>query len=143
MFGIASVMTGTHTARALRVRGAIAMLCAGFVLSGCSDPGAPLPGGYFIFKASSSEIYLNEPKFGGSIPKLGTDLKEIGNHNEFIFGRSGPARGATAGFFLLDTKSGALQVGLTETNWLAATVAAGVPQPPKLVDPSSKQPLKQ
>ena len=70
MFGMASVMTGTHTARALRVRGAIAMLCAGFVLSGCSDPGAPLPGGYFIFKASSSEIYLNEPKFGGSIPKL-------------------------------------------------------------------------
>ncbi len=121
----------------------LAAVCVSFILGGCSDPEPPLPGGYFIFKAGSSEIYLNEPKYNGSIPKLGTDLKAIGSHNDFIFGRSGSARGTTAGFFLLDTKSEALQVGLTETNWLAATAAAGIPQPPKLVDPTRKQPLKQ
>jgi hypothetical protein len=143
MFGIQLVLKGRHDAQALKIQSALVMLCASFVLSGCSDPGAPLPGGYFIFKAGSSEVYLNEPKYNGSIPKLGTDLQEIGNHNEFIFGRSGSARGTTPGFFMLDTKTGALQVGLTETNWLSATAAAGIPQPPKLVDPTSKKPLKQ
>ena len=143
VFGIRLVLSGRHDAQALKIRSAVVILCASFVLSGCSDPSAPLPGGYFIFKAGSSEVYLNEPKYNGSIPKLGNDLQEIGNHNEYIFGRSGSARGTTPGFFLLDTKTGALQVGLTETNWLSATAAAGIPQPPKLVDPTRKKPLKQ
>ena len=126
-----------------RLRTLAAIVLTSLALAACSDPGEPLPGGYFIFKASSSEVYLNEPKYNGSIPKLGTDLQEIGNHNEFIFGRSGNGRGTTPGFFLLDTKTGALQVGLTETNWLTATAAAGIPQPPKLMDPTRKKPLKQ
>ena len=126
-----------------RIRTVVAIVFTSLALVACSDPGDPLPGGYFIFRASSSEVYLNEPKYNGSIPKLGTDLQEIGNHNEYIFGRSGSARGTTPGFFMLDTKTGALQVGLTETNWLSATAAAGIPQPPKLVDPTRKKPLKQ
>ena len=126
-----------------RIRTVVAIVLTSLALAACSDPGDPLPGGYFIFKAGSSEVYLNEPKYNGSIPKLGTDLLEIGNHDEFIFGLSGNARGTTPGFFLLDTKTGALQVGLTETNWLAATAAAGIPQPPDLVDPTRKKPIKQ
>lgn len=129
--------------QASRIRGAVAVLFTTLILSACSDPGEPLPGGYFISRVSSSEIFLNEPKYGGSIIQLGTDLKEIGNHNEFIFGRSGGARGTTPGFFLLDTKSGTLKVGLTETNWLALTTAAGIPNPPRLIDPSHKKPLRQ
>ena len=129
--------------QASRIPGVVAVLFTSLILSACSDPGDPLPGGYFISKVSSSEIQLNEPKYGGSILQLGTDLKEVGNHNEFIFGRSGGARGTTPGFFLLDTKSGALKVGLTETNWLGLTMAAGIPNPPKLVDPTRKKPLRQ
>ena len=72
-------------------------------VNSCSDRGEPLPGGYFIFIASGSEMFLSEPKYGGSIPELGTDLEEIGNHNEFIFGRSGSDRGAKPGYFLLNT----------------------------------------
>jgi hypothetical protein len=109
-------------------------------VTACSDRGQPLPGGYFIFIASRSEMFLNEPKYGGSIPELGRDLQEVGHHQEFIFGRNGGARGATPGYFLLDTKNGSIKTGLTESNWLALTVAAGIPNPPKLVDPARQKP---
>ena len=121
---------------------AATMILAALGISSCSDRGEPLPGGYFIFMASSSEMFLNEPKHGGSIPELGTDLVEIGNHNEFIFGRSGARRGATPGYFLLNTKSGSIKTGLTQSNWLSLTTAAGIPNPPKLVNPARKSPLK-
>ncbi|MGE4109043.1 MAG: hypothetical protein AB7F66_17730 [Bacteriovoracia bacterium] len=118
------------------------LLPAALLLTSCSDPGEPLPGGYFIFIAGSSEMFLNEPKYGGSIPELGTDLEEIGNHREFIFGRSGSDRGSTAGYFLLDTKDGSIRTGLTESNWLVLTKEAGIPTPPRLVYPPRKSPNK-
>jgi hypothetical protein len=120
----------------------VTVLLATWAINSCSDRGEPLPGGYFIFIASPSEMFLNEPKYGGSIPELGTDLKEIGNHNEFIFGRGGANRGATPGYFLLDTKTGSIKTGLTQSNWLSLITAAGIPNPPKLVNPAHKSPLK-
>ena len=119
-----------------------AVLFIALAISSCSERQEPLPGGYFIFYASGSEIFLNEPKYGGSIPELGTDLEEIGHHNEFIFGRSGAHRGATPGYFLLNTKSGSIKTGLTESNWLSLTAAAGIPNPPKLVNPARQMPIK-
>ena len=118
------------------------VLLAALAISSCSDREEPLPGGYFIFIASSSEMFLNEPKYGGSIPELGTDLEEIGSHKEFIFGRSGGRRGAKPGYFLLDTKSGSIKTALTQSNWLSLTTAAGIPNPPKLVYPARKSPVK-
>lgn len=115
---------------------------AAMVATSCSDPGEPLPGGYFIFVASDSEMVLNEPKYNGSIVGLGTDLQEIGNHQEWIFGRSGGRRGSKSGYFLLDTKSGVIKAGLAESDWLGLLREAGVPQPPKLVHPKRKSPLK-
>ena len=120
----------------------VTALFAALAFTSCSDRREPLPGGYFIFIASSSEMFLNEPKYGGSIPELGTDLQEIGHHNEFIFGRGGAARGATPGYFLLNTKSGTIKTGLSESNWLSLTAAAGIPNPPKLVNPNRQMPIK-
>lgn len=120
----------------------VTVLLAALAFTSCSDRQAPLPGGYFIFIASSSEIILIEPQYGGSILELGTDLQEIGHHNEFIFGRSGAARGATPGYFLLNTKSGSIKTGLTESNWLSLTSAAGIPNSPKLVNPNRQMPIK-
>ena len=122
---------------------AFTVLCLSIATVSCGDKEDPLPGGYFIFIASSSEMFLNEPKYGGSIPELGTDLEEIGNHNEFIFGRSGADRGAKPGYFLLDTKSGAIKTGLAEKDWLGELTAVGIPTPPELVDPGSKSPRRQ
>ena len=119
-----------------------ALLFGALVISSCSERQEPLPGGYFLFRASSSEIFLNEPKYGGSIPELGRDLEQIGHHNEFIFGRNGGQRRTTPGYFLLNTKSGSIKAGLTESNWLGLTTAAGIPNPPKLVDPARQTPIR-
>ncbi len=120
----------------------VAALSAIMPLASCSDHSAPLPGGYFISMASNSEAFLSEPTYGGSILELGTDLLEIGHHNEFIFGRSGAARGTPPGYFLLNTKDGSLHAGLTESDWLSLTDAAGIPKPPKLVPPSRQPPVR-
>jgi hypothetical protein len=117
-------------------------LSAVMALASCTDQSAPLPGGYFISMSSSSEVFLCEPKYGGSILELGTDLLEIGHHNEFIFGRSGAARGTTPGYFLLDSKIGSIHAGLAESDWLRLTDAACIPNPPKLVPPSRQPPVR-
>lgn len=108
----------------------------------CAKRPDPLPAGYFLFRASSSEIFLNEPKYGGSLPGLGKTLLSIGHHQNYIFGRSGPGPGATPGYFLLDTTDGSLQAGLTEAEWLKLTTAAGIPNPPPLGDPERQTPLR-
>lgn len=118
------------------------MLLVAAAVTACSERRAPLPGGYFIFIASGSEIVLNEPKYRGSLPELGTDLQAIGHHHEFIFGRSGAARGSTPGYFLLNTQDGSITAGLTEANWLSLTSAAGIPNPPQLVNPARQPPVK-
>ncbi len=109
----------------------------------CAKRPDPLPAGYFLFRASGSEIFLNEPKYGGSIPGLGKTLLSIGHHQNYIFGRSGPGPSATPGYFLLNTQDGSLQAGLAEAEWLALTAAAGIPTPPPVVNPERQSPLRQ
>lgn len=110
---------------------------------GCSPVDkTPLPAGYSIFMVSNSEIFLEEPKYGGSIPELGTDLLAIGSHNEFIFGLCGTNRNTKPGYFLLDTRTGKLRNGLQETNWVGLVAEAGIPVPAPLVNPRWKRPLK-
>ena len=121
---------------------AFTVLCMSFAIVSCGEKGDPLPGGYFIFIASGSEMFLNEPKYGGSIPELGTDLEQIGNHNEFIYGRSGADRGATPGYFLLNSENGSIKIGLAEKDWLTELTAMGIPTPPELVSPGRKSPRK-
>ena len=127
--------------RSTRLRVVIACLGVS-VLSSCKENRDPLPAGYSIFIVSNSEMFLEEPKYGGSIPELGTDLEEVGNHKEFIFGRSGPDRGSRSGYFLLDTRDGSIKTGLSHADWLTATKAAGIPNPPTLVSPTLKTPQR-
>lgn len=121
---------------------AATVLFVALAVTSCSDRQEPLPGGYFIAMASRSEMFLGEPRYGGNIPELGTDLEEIGHHQEFIFGRSGADRGTKPGYFLLDTKNGSIKAALKESDWLGLTAAAGIPQPPKLLHPSRQKPIK-
>jgi hypothetical protein len=123
-------------------RRVIAVLLVCLASSSCAKRPAPLPGGYFLFRASGSEIYLNEPKYNGSVPGLGRTLEAIGHHQNFIFGRSSAGPGAVEGFFLLDTKDGSITTGLKEADWLTLTSAAGIPNPPPLVNPELQTPMK-
>lgn len=118
----------------------VGILCI-FLLTACSDPGDPLPGGYSVFVASNSEIMLVEPKYGGSVPELDTDLQSLGNFKEYIYGESGSNKGTTPGFFLLNTTDGSVKAGLSEADWLKELGAAGIPSPPELTGPARKRPI--
>ena len=123
-------------------RWSAAVLCVCLASASCAKRPDPLPAGYFLFRVSSSEIFLNEPRYGGGIPGLGKTLLSIGHHQNYIFGRSGPGPGATPGYFLLDTQDGSLQAGLTEAEWLKLTTAAGIPSPPPVGDPQRQTSLR-
>jgi hypothetical protein len=113
-------------------------------LTGCNK-GAPLPGGYAIFIASSSEILLVDKQSGGV---AGANLVQIGNSGALIFGEVQPMPGRpatdsdTPGFFILDSTTGAIEKGLSRQDWLKKLQKAGVPGEPDLVYPGRKAPRK-
>jgi len=111
-------------------------------LTGCKK-GAPLPGGYAIFIASSSEILLVDKQSGGV---AGANLVKIGNSGALIFGEiqlmpRRPAKDSdTPGFFILDSTTGAIEKGLSREDWLKRLQKAGLQGEPELVYPERKGP---
>ena len=104
------------------------------------QPGAPLPGGYGIFIASSSEIMLTDPQRSGV---AGANLTQIGNSGVLIFGEiqtsgQGPAGNDTPGFFILDSSTGVIEKGLSREDWLTKLKKAGLQGEPELVSPAKK-----
>jgi hypothetical protein len=115
------------------------------LLTGCNK-GAPLPGGYAIFIASSSEILLVDKQSGGV---AGANMVQIGNSGALIFGEiqlmpRRPAKDSdTPGFFILDSTTGAIEKGLSREDWLKKLHKAGLQGEPELVYPGRKAPCYQ
>ena len=107
------------------------------LLTGCNK-GAPLPSGYAIFIASSSEILLVDKQGGGV---AGAALTQIGNSGAFIFGeiQATPRRSAadseTPGLFILDSATGVIERDLAREDWLKKLHKAGLQGEPELVYP--------
>jgi hypothetical protein len=101
----------------------------------------PLPGGYAIFFGDSEDVGLVLPPKGEIL--LGPKLTQIGNSGALIFGEVQPPRkpnrfltgSRTPGFFILDTKTGAIENGLSREVWLQKLNKAGVQGEPALVHP--------
>ncbi len=116
-----------------------------FFLFGCNR-GSPLPGGYAIFSGDSEDVGLVLPPKGEIL--IGPKLVQIGNSGPFIFGEVNPPRkpnrilagSRTPGFFILDSKTGAIENGLSREVWLEKLKNAGVQGEPALVDPGKKSP---
>ena len=115
------------------------------LLTGCNR-GEPLPGGYAIFIASSSEILLVDKQRSGV---AGANLVQIGNSRALIFGeiQAMPRRPAadsdTPGFFILDSSTGTTEKGLSREDWLKKLQKAGLQGEPRLVYPGRKAPRYQ
>ena len=105
------------------------------LLNGCNK-GDPLPGGYAIFIASSSEILLVDKQRSGV---AGANLVQIGNSGVLIFGeiqampRRPGADSDTPGFFILDSITGTIEKGLSLEDWLKKLQKAGLQGEPGLV----------
>jgi len=119
-------------------------LMSPLLLTACNK-GTPLPGGYAIFIASSSEILLVDKRGGGV---AGANLVQIGNLGTLIFGEiqampQRPSNSDTPGFFILDSSTGAIEKGLSREDWLNKLHKAGLQGEPELVYAGRKAPCYQ
>jgi hypothetical protein len=94
-----------------------------------------LPGGYAIFIASSSEIMLVD-----TTGAAGPHLQKVGNDGPVILGLLQALKGSKPGYFLIDSRTGTLQDGLSKADWLIALHAAGIPEEPALGAAERKRP---
>lgn len=98
----------------------LAALC-----QGCnSDYEISLPNGYRLMRTDSSTIAIFEPNdrgFKGLV--VGPTITQIGIHNNYVFGHvekspSSPiASYSVAGFFIINTQSMEVSVGLEKKQW--------------------------
>jgi len=131
----------THTFLALA-------LLSLLVLNGCNK-GDPLPGGYAIFFGDSEDVGLVLPPKGEIL--VGPKLAQIGNSGTLIFGevqlpkkpeRKFQTGSRTPGFFILDSSTGAIEMGLSREDWLKKLQKAGLQGELQLVSPERKGPRK-
>ena len=118
------------------------------VLNGCNR-GDPLPGGYAIFFADSEDVGLVLPPKGEVL--VGPKLAQIGNSGTLIFGevqlpkkpeRKFQTGSRTPGFFILDSSTGTIEMGLSREDWLKKLQKAELQGEPELVYPGRKAPRK-
>jgi hypothetical protein len=116
------------------------------LLTACNK-GDPLPGGYAIFipAGDDSMMLVNSSNEGVA----GAALAQIGNSGTLIFGeiRATPQRftaaaSQTPGFFILDSTTGAIEMGLSREEWSKKLQNAGLQGEPVLVYPGRKAPRK-
>lgn len=114
------------------------------IVGGCRQ-GEPLPNGYAVFFASSTEASLVKPATKGGECLAGPHVAELGHSGKHIFGRIAPMKGAprhpdqAPGYFLIDSTSDKVTTGLAREDWLAELRAVGI-ESPKLLPPERKWP---
>jgi hypothetical protein len=150
ILGVLAMMRPTEKERySMRAKCCKASYCLLIVwiapfLFGCSK-GDPLPNGYKVFFASSTEVSLVKPSSGSAECIAGPHVAELGNSGKYIFGRiefkgAGPAaESSNAGFFVIDSSTDEVKTGLDREKWLAELKAAGI-DAPQLDPPEYKWP---
>ncbi|MFM7520951.1 MAG: hypothetical protein ACKO9B_10830 [Planctomycetota bacterium] len=113
-------------------------------VAGCNE-GEPLPNGYHLFFANSSEASLVKPATKGGECLAGPHVAELGHSGAIIFGRIEPKAGLpphpdhAPGYFVIDSATDTKSTGLERAAWLdelkAAGIAAPVLLPPQRVWP--------
>ncbi len=131
------------------------VIMASLLLPGCHpDYDVDLPNGYLLVRSNSYDIAIFGPKGLGLHRVIPPLIVSIGVKDEFVFGivadPSEPSfqekteraiaeraiREKARGYFLLNTKTHKVQVGLTKEAWLAALEKNGLQGEPKMRKPS-------
>ena len=124
---------------------AVALALLPLLLLTACKKSTPLPGGYAIFFADSEDVGLVLPPKGEVL--VGPKLAQIGNSGTLIFGevqlpkkpeRKFQTGSRTPGFFILDSSTGAIEMGLSREDWLKKLQKAGLQGEPELVSPERK-----
>lgn len=108
---------------------------------GLHDFRITLPNGYQLIRPSAQGNYIADPKSWGIIGPY-VDRYRVVKH--LVVGHVSPRpvfRGDTqpqeaTGYFILDTKTGSIEKGMTKTKWTSTLKTKGVLSPPKLRRPN-------
>lgn len=119
---------------------------AATLLVGCSR-GEPLPNGYTVFLASSSEAALVKDGVNHGACIAGPHVAELGSSGIHIFGRVEPKKGIpphpdhAPGFFVIDSVTDTATTGLDRERWTAELKALGI-DAPQLRPPAQMEPRR-
>ncbi len=131
----------------MKARTLLTLALLSLLLLAACNRSNPLPAGYAIFFGDSEDVGLVLPPKGEIL--VGPKLAQIGNSGTIIFGEVELPRkpeqkfqtgSRTPGFFILDTTTGALEMGLSREEWLKKLEKAGLQGEPVLVSPERKGP---
>lgn len=129
-----------------QLRSFATFILIGVFFVGCIQ-GDPLPNGYEVFFASSSEVALVKDGINYGACVAGPHVAELGHSGNFIFGRIEPKKGIpphpdhAPGFFLIDSTTDKVTTGLDHEHWLNELKAVGVVSP-ELHPPEFKSPKR-
>jgi hypothetical protein len=129
-------------------RGLSGWVLACLLMASACKPGDPLPGGYAIFYGDSEDVGLVLPPKGEML--VGPKLVGIGNSGTVIFGEvQAPKKpfpnllgSRTPGYFIVNTTTGAIELGLSREEWKNRLSKLGVEGEPELVAPERKGPQR-
>ena len=117
------------------------------LLFGNGDYEAQLPNGYMLYRMNDSEIFIWGPdkRFAPRI-EVPPSVAKIGGRGDIVYGytesnsflanHSGWGDKIVEGFFVLDTKTDTVSVGLTKDEWLKALAVHKITKEPSLKKPS-------
>lgn len=138
-----------HTASPLKMKRTLPVFAflSVLLLTACNQV-SPLPAGYAIFIGNSEDVGLVRPPKGEILagPKLAT----IGHSGPLIFGNVAVPRipnphrtgSRTPGFFILNSTTGAIELGLSREDWLKKLQAAGLQGEPVLLPAERMRPRR-
>lgn len=128
-----------------RIRWTLGMIIMLALLVKCTpfDYEGELPNGYELFKANSTEIGIAK-----GLVLLTGDINWMNVKEDLVFGKVDelPAERrrtevqkyeAPPGYFILDTETGSLQLGLEKEEWLNELAKVGISEEPNLEMPTA------
>lgn len=129
--------------RSMRIASGVLFILLLFVKCTPLDYEGELPNGYKLFKANSTEIGISR----GLILFTG-DINEMNVKGDLVFGKVDELPPeiqknrirkieAPPGYFILNTRTGSLQLGLDEQKWLSELRKTGVLEKPALMMPTA------
>jgi hypothetical protein len=115
-----------------------ALVLLGFCALGCggfTDFSAPLPNGYLLHRTNSATVMIAGPGTMGPL-RVAPRIDALAVSGDLVVGLAAwvPSADvpAEAGYFVLDTRTGAVRSGLSEGDWGAALRTHGLMTPPPL-----------
>jgi hypothetical protein len=138
-FMVTSAEGGSPIMKPIATRLRLLWLVLALVLSGCGDYRVPLPNGYELVRVYAGAILIADPT---KALVVNADIDGYTVLADLIVGHVAPADHpperdmSVPGYFIVNTRTREVRMGLEKPAWLDALLALGVRDEPRLGTPS-------